>query len=86
MVERPWKQLHLFLLLGVALLIAYQQPIAVQHFKRATERNMSITTTQMVNCLAITAIHDEASTIVLRASRGLSTFRPWSVVKLDAIA
>ena len=85
MVERPWKQLHLFLLLGVALLIAYQQPIAVQHFKRATERNTLITTTQMVN-LAITAIHDEASTIVLRASRGLSTFRPWSVVKLDAIA
>ena len=85
MVERPWKQLHVLLLLGVALLIAHQQPIAVQHFKRATECNTSITTTQMV-ILAITAIHDEASTIVLRASRGLSTFRPWSVVKLDAIA
>ena len=59
MIERPWKRLHL-LLISLALLISYQQPIAVQHFKMARERNMSITT-QVVN-LAITAIHDEVST------------------------
>ena len=58
-VDRPLKRLHL-LLLSVSLLISYQQPIAVQHFKSDTESTMSITT-QMVNS-AITAIHDKAST------------------------
>jgi hypothetical protein len=50
------KQLHLFLL-SVALLISYQQPIAVEHVKSATESSMSVTT-QTVNT-RITAIRDE---------------------------
>jgi hypothetical protein len=52
------KQLHLFLL-SVALLISYQQPIAVEHIKSATESSMSVTT-QTVNS-AITAIRDKES-------------------------
>jgi hypothetical protein len=35
------KQLHLFLL-SVALLISYQQPIAIEHIKSATESSMSM--------------------------------------------
>jgi hypothetical protein len=47
-------------LLSVVLLISYQQPIAVQHFKSTTESTMSVTT-QMVNS-AISTMRDEAST------------------------
>jgi hypothetical protein len=50
------KQLHLFLLYA-ALLISYQQPIAVEHIKSTTESSMSVST-QTVNS-AITAIQDE---------------------------
>ena len=58
-VDRPWKRLHL-LLISLVLLISYQQPIAVQHSKSTRGSTMPITT-QMVN-LAITPIHDEATT------------------------
>ena len=58
-VNRPWKQLHLSLL-SLVLLMSYQQPMAAQHFRSANESTMPVTA-QMAN-LAITAIHDEAST------------------------
>jgi hypothetical protein len=48
-----------FVLLSVALLISYQQPIAVEHIKSATESSMSVTT-QCVNA-AIKAIRDKES-------------------------
>jgi hypothetical protein len=47
-------------LFSVALLISYQQPIAVEHIKSATESSTSVTT-QTINS-AITAIRDEEST------------------------